>query len=194
MRADAADNRERILAAYLDLIRSGHAQPSGTDVAAAADVARITLFRHFASHDVMRHAAIEQTLCELDATFHDALEHPTAESVLTNVVKTTLEYTRVLHRLTRGEDYYDRQLVRAWIKHVRPVVDFIVEAQERGEIRSDLPAAWLADALLSIVVVAGSSRSVAADARDPSDLVLALFLHGAAPQPKEPSTSSHVVN
>jgi len=61
------DNRARIVAAMLALIREGEATPSAEQVAERADVALRTVFRHFADMDSLYSRMSEAISAEMEA-------------------------------------------------------------------------------------------------------------------------------
>jgi AcrR family transcriptional regulator len=181
MRADAAQNRDRIVRAYLSLVDERHLDPPMAAVADAADVARITLYRHFADRDALRRAALVRALDDAREHLRAVIETPQPiEDALTAIVRENVARARQVQVLTSGNDAWDRRLNRYWLEWVAPFVEFLRSAQRRGELRDDLPAAWLADLLFWSLQAAAVGLSLR-DEHDPAAIVVASFLDGARP-------------
>lgn len=182
MRADAAQNHDRIVRAFLALVDERSAEPTMAAVAAAAGVARITLYRHFADRDALRRAALVRALDDAREQLRAVIETPQPiEDALTAIVRDNIVRARQVQVLTSGHDFRDRRLDSHWLDWVRPFVEFLRSAQRRGELRDDLPAAWLADLLFWSLQAAAVGLTLRSE-RDPARIVVAAFLDGARPK------------
>jgi TetR/AcrR family transcriptional repressor of mexCD-oprJ operon len=173
--------QERVLDVILDaaarvMAERGEAA-SMSDVASAAGVARATLYRYFGSRQ-----ALEDEVVVAGATrAHDGLragriaEIGVADGV-PRAVRTMLEVGHALVVIARR-------------RAVAPVPDFemrvtgelrrlLHEGQAAGEVRDDLPAAWLAESLLALVVNAVASPP-GTGREDTVTAVSGFFLEGA---------------
>jgi TetR/AcrR family transcriptional repressor of mexCD-oprJ operon len=146
--------RERVAAAILDaaaeVLAGQGEQASMSDVAAAAGVARATLYRYFPSRDALldelARVAVRNAGERLDGASLGRV--PAPEGVL-----------RAVRALVGVGDYFvllERERARAGPgeyerKVGRPLREILERGQSAGEIRSDVPAAWLAEALVGLV-------------------------------------------
>lgn len=181
VRTDASRNRDRIVEAYLALSRPHRASPALTDVADAAGVSRMTLYRHFKDAEALRRAAYLRLLDEVT----ESLERVAAgggsiEEKLAGIAEEMLARVGQMQIVFSGQDWYDRKAMRHWSAWVRPLVELIREAQERGELRDDLSAEWLADAMLWLLHGA-TIIPVGLDQFNVGRSVLSTFLDGARP-------------
>lgn len=181
LRADARRNREAVLRAAITVLRTDPAA-SMDAIAAAAGVARRTVFRSFGGRDELVRAARLTTLAAARATL-EAAAPPGEVARLEDLVAAAL---------TVGADYglliaispttTDPDL-RAEIDAItRLLEDAVAAARERGEVRADLPVDWLALLLLQVVATVLETGPVA-DAAGRFDLVLATYLHGVGGRP-----------
>lgn len=182
MRADAARNRERILAvAAAELARRPGAGLD--DVARASGLARATVYRNFPNRDALLAAVIDRALqavgdllararpTEDDA--HSALRRLTEAAwsagtqnmVLLSVL---LSADRTLTDLATPGDV-------ATIE--RLVHDLVRRGQREGDLRADVPASWLADQWFTLLQ---SSLTDPPGHGDVVELVLSMLYDGAA--------------
>ncbi len=155
-----------------------------SDVAAGADVSRVTLYRHFADRDTLRHAAFMHVLDRVEELVQNAIAHPKIESdsfsvQLSHLIDSFLTHGMLTHLLLNGQDYFEPALVRVWTAWMRPIVRFMQAAQDRGELRNDLPPKWQVTTLLALVqtvIVYPGDLS----GRNTTQVVLKTFLDGAA--------------
>ena len=147
---------------------------SMNDVAAAAGVARATVYRYFPNRQALLDELALVALREADDRISSARinEVPTAEAI-TRVVRALVDigdaFIVVARERARPEDL-DRTLVD-------PLTRFFGRSQAGGHIRDDLPAAWLTEALLGLIL----SVSTSLPSRGREDTVAAitsLFLDG----------------
>jgi TetR/AcrR family transcriptional repressor of mexCD-oprJ operon len=153
-------------------------QASMLDVAAAAGVGRATVYRYLPSRQVLldelADVALEQAGQRLDAAGLDRV--PAAEAI-----------SRAVRALVAVGDYFvvlERERVRPDPERLEAQIGARLRAvlergQATGEIRDDVPASWLTEALLGLVVnillaprVLGPEDTIAA--------IASLFLNGCA--------------
>jgi AcrR family transcriptional regulator len=147
--------RQRVAAAILDaaaevLAASGE-QASMNDVALAAGVARATLYRYFPSRDALldelARAAARDASERLAGAGLDRV--PAAEGVVRAVraLVAVGDYFVLLERGRgrAGAGEYERRVGA-------PLRELVERGQAAGEVRADVPAAWLAEALVGLVV------------------------------------------
>jgi TetR/AcrR family transcriptional regulator, mexCD-oprJ operon repressor len=173
--------RERVAAAILEsaagaLAAQGEAA-SMSDVAAAAGVARATVYRYFPSREALLEAlgrvAVEQAGEGLAAA---RLERVSVDEAFTRAVRALVivgDYFVVLARERARVDPGEFERHIAGVLH-----DLIRRGQSLGEIRDDIPAAWLLEWFIgSVVSVLGAKPGLGVE--DTVDAITSLFLDGA---------------
>ncbi|MFJ8744891.1 TetR/AcrR family transcriptional regulator [Embleya sp. NPDC127516] len=152
-RADAERNIAAILAAAIGAF-ARDPDVTMTDIARAAGVGRVTLYGHFGSREVLIEAAIKEVLGELHAAMDDAgITVGPAPQALTRLAR---EGWQVLDRCrglrTAALKALGEASLRRQHAHVLARVDELVERGRReGDIRTDLPAAWLTAAYYGLI-------------------------------------------
>ncbi len=160
LRADARRNQGRILDAAID--RFGHdPRASMGDIAAAAGVGRVTLYGHFSSREELIEAALVRLLHRGDVVLEEmdltgdtrhALDRLIEASwLLTAQAGGLLEAARDVLTPLRVQELHDKPAAR--------VVDLIERGQRAGELRSDIPAQWMASALHHLMKGAADDAS-----------------------------------
>jgi AcrR family transcriptional regulator len=144
---------ERVAAAILDgaaqTLATQGAAASMTDVAAAAGVARATVYRYFPNRQALLAELALLALREIDDRLESARldEVPVHEGV-TRVVRALVDVGDlfvVLARERARPEEVDRMLVA-------PVTRLVERGREEGDLRDDLPAQWLTETLLGTVL------------------------------------------
>jgi len=147
------------------------------DVAAAAGVARATVYRYFPNReallDELVHAAIDDVDARLAAARIDAV--PVDDGVA-RAVRALLDVGDAFVLLVRQHqntdaERYDRSLLR-------PLRELFERGQADGQVRRDIASARLADALLGLVVGALTSTP-SLGREDGTAMITGLFLDGA---------------
>lgn len=157
------------------------------DVAAAAGVARATLFRHFGSRDELVRAAGLQSLAELEeALRHADLARGTARDRLLRLLEVLVPAGQKLRFVYRCADLVDDDaLLRAEARldrHIAPVLEAAVRA---GLVARDLGGVWLSEVFESLLYA--SWTAVARGAVAPADaprLLMRTLLHGLGREPR----------
>jgi len=159
---------------------------SMSDVAAAAGVARATVYRYFPNRqallDELGELAVREAGDRLVAARIDAV--PVHEGI-TRAVRALVEVGNPLVVLVREAPAPDSE---AFEDRVASPLRRLVEAgQSSGDIRDDIPGPWLIDVLVGLVVsVLSSPRTLGRE--DTVAAITSLFLDGA--HPRRPSPSS----
>jgi AcrR family transcriptional regulator len=163
LRADAARNREALVAAATRVFASADAQePSLREIAREAGVGIATLFRHFPNRESLVDAVYQDQVQRLTAGAHELLERlPPGEAMrrwmdlfaewlatkhgMTDTLLTMIESGAIAHAQTRAE------LLQA--------IDTILDAgSATGDFRTDIGAEDIAASLIGIFTVAGKPQ------------------------------------
>jgi TetR/AcrR family transcriptional regulator, mexCD-oprJ operon repressor len=174
--------QQRVSAAILEaaakVLAAEGEQASMLDVAAAAGVGRATVYRYFPSRQAL-----------LDALADVALEHAGERLAAASLdrVPSAEAISRAVRALVAVGDYFvvlERERVRPDPERLEtqvaaPLRAVLERGQASQEIRDDVPASWLTEALLGLVVnilvaprVLGLEDTIAA--------ITSLFLDGCA--------------
>jgi TetR/AcrR family transcriptional regulator, mexCD-oprJ operon repressor len=173
--------QQRVSAAILDaaarvLAREGD-QASMSDVAAAAGVARATVYRYFPNRqallDELARLAVDDAGARLAAARVDEVSvHEAVTRAVRALVSIGDPFVVLLRERVRPDP---AQFERSLAAPVRRVIE---RGQEDGSMRRDVPSTWLAESLLALVVsvllappMLGVEDTVAA--------ITGLFLDGA---------------
>jgi TetR/AcrR family transcriptional repressor of mexCD-oprJ operon len=174
--------KERVSGAILEAAARVFSQQgelaSMADVAAAAGVARATVYRYFPNREALLEELARTAVAEAGERLADAsLDTVAVHEGVSRSVRGLLAIGEPLVVLARervrpepGE--YDRRVAT-------PLRELLERGQSEGSIRSDIPAAWLAESLVALVVTV----LLAPPMLGPEDTILAvtrLFLDGAA--------------
>src|SRR5215210_1136127 len=147
--------QERVAAAILEaaarvlLARGEHASMS--DVATAAGVARATVYRYFPNRqsllDELAHSAVREAGERLAAARIGEISVPDA---ITRAVRALVDVGDLFvvlarERLRPEGEQFERQVAG-------PLRALVERGQASGDIRADVPSAWLTDALIGVIV------------------------------------------
>ena len=177
--------QERVAAAILEaaarVLATGGEQASMNDVAAAAGVARATLYRYFPSRQALLDELARVAAAEAGARLASArVEELAAEEGVRRAVRALIETGDPFTVVARERVLPDPEQFEEHV--LEPLRRLFEQAQGVGEIRDDIPSSWLTDALVGLVVSVLSSRPVLGR-EDTIAVVSALFLDGARPRP-----------
>jgi len=173
--------QQRVSAAILDgaaqIFATQGEQASMNDVAAAAGVARATVYRYFPSReallDELARAAVEDVGERLASARVDAVAPPEGIARAVRVLVDVGDpFVLLARRRARSDaDDFDRTLTQ-------PLRRLFERAQADGDIRDDIASTRLTESLIGLVVgVLTSSPPLGKD--DATDTVTGLFLDGA---------------
>jgi AcrR family transcriptional regulator len=187
LRADAARNRERIVAAASEVFASRGLDASTAEIAERAGVGEGTLFRRFPSKDDLINAVIEDRMAGRLASVELALEDPDAGAALRRWLQESVA------RLAADQGFFeaaaDRCLTTPGFQRLRSqILDgmaaLLRRAQDAGEVRDDLTAQDL-----SFLVAAASATArvpLPGLRADVWKRYLALILDGMRPEGASP--------
>lgn len=122
---------------------------SMTEVAAAAGVARATVYRYFPNRQVLLEELAGRALGEIEARLGSArLDEVSTREGVNRVVRALVDvgdpFIVLARERTRPEEF-DRILSA-------PVDELLERGREVGEVRDDLPVRWLTETLLGVVL------------------------------------------
>jgi TetR/AcrR family transcriptional regulator, mexCD-oprJ operon repressor len=154
-------------------------QASMSEVADAAGVARATLYRYFPTREALLDAlatfAIDRSAEGLAAA---RLSHVSVREGISRAVRALVgvgDHFVVLAREGADSPAFQERIVV-------PLRELVERGQQENEIRSDVPASWLTQTLVGMVLTALSSGGrLGTD--DTVEAVSSLFLEGAVARP-----------
>jgi TetR/AcrR family transcriptional repressor of mexCD-oprJ operon len=174
--------QQRVSAAILEaaakVLAADGDQASMLDVAAAAGVGRATVYRYFPSRQVLldqlADVALERAGERLTAASLDRV--PAAEAIA-RAVRALVDVGDYFVVLERERVRPDPERLEAQIGE--PLRAVLERGQANGEIRADVPASWLTEALLGLVVnILVAPRLLGAE--DTIAAITSLFLDGCS--------------
>jgi AcrR family transcriptional regulator len=196
LRADAAHNRERLLAAAAELFAARGLQVSLNDIAHHAGVGVGTAYRRFANKEEVIDALFEQRLAAVADVAQEALDDPDAWNGLVAFI------SRAMHMqfgdLGLNQIMNDRSLGDARVSEVRdriaPVITQLVDkAKHQGVVRPDFDQTDIIFIEVALSAVMQASRAVSPDLYQ---RYLTMFLDGVTtartaftPLPVQPLTA-----
>jgi TetR/AcrR family transcriptional repressor of mexCD-oprJ operon len=168
------------VAAAAELVATG-SDASMSEVAAAAGMARATVYRYFPTRQALLDRVAEVAAADVGARLHDArLDSVSADEGVVRAVRAFFDVRHYFAVLAGSRVPADDAPREKLIEE--PLRQMFARGQKNGEFRSDLPVEWLAASLVNIV--ASVVSTLPARGRDDTvDLVSGLFLEGVrAPQ------------
>ncbi|MDP8909899.1 MAG: TetR family transcriptional regulator [Chloroflexota bacterium] len=171
--------QQRVAGAVLDgaarVLASDGPAASMSDVAAAAGVARATVYRYFPNRQALLEELAVLALREADERLVDArLDEVPPQEALSRFVRAVVDVGDafiVLARERTRPDDFDR-ILTVRLKSV------FERGQAVGEIREDVPLPWLVETLLGLVVSVRSAP-LPRGREDVIAAITSLFLDGA---------------
>ena len=174
--------RARVSAAILEAAAAVLAergdQASMADVAAAAGMARATVYRYFPNREALLEAlgrlAVDDAGERLEA---GRLQEVPVPDAFERAVRALVAVGDSFVVVSRESGRSDPGAVRAASRRAR-CAQLVERAQSLGEMRDDLPASWLMESLIGIVV-SGLQTRPSLGVEDTVAGVTSLFLDGA---------------
>ncbi len=175
-------DRDGLLRAAADFLGR---RPNATsdEIAAAVGVSRATLHRHFAGKPALMKALDELAVAEMRTALKTArLEEDSATAGLRRLIMAFQRVSPYLALLySQSQEIDIDQSMHGWADIDAAITGLFRRGQRAGEFRPDLTAAWLTEALYSLVAGAGWSIQVGRVAgRDFDHMITELLLHGVS--------------
>jgi AcrR family transcriptional regulator len=158
LRSDARRNRRTVLDAAVALLAQ-RPQATMQEVADASGLGRTTVYRHFPRRQDLIDALYEEVLREAAETVQEAVARAdTARELLCDLGTRIIAIGDRYRFLDAHPELRERALAgRSEAEGGRendPLHDYLTQAQARGEVRGDLPVAWMLTTLRGLGVVA----------------------------------------
>jgi TetR/AcrR family transcriptional repressor of mexCD-oprJ operon len=175
-------DRERVLRAAADFLGR---RPNATqdEIAAAVGVSRATLHRYFAGKPALMEALDQLAIDEMRTALKAArLQEDSATEALRRLVaacEPASPYLALLYSQSQELDL--DQSMHGWADIDAAIAELFRRGQRSGEFRPELTAAWLTEALYSLV--AGAAWAIQAGrvaGRDFDHIITDLLLHGVS--------------
>jgi TetR/AcrR family transcriptional regulator, mexCD-oprJ operon repressor len=173
--------QQRVAAAILDgaarIFALQGEQASMNDVAAAAGVARATVYRYFPNREALLDALAAEAVGAVETRLTSArVDEVAPEEGIARVVRALVGLGDSFVLLARDRPRSDPERLERVL--TQPLRRLFERAQADGEIRDDITSARLTDALIGLVVgVLTSTPSLGVD--DMTATITGLFLDGA---------------
>jgi AcrR family transcriptional regulator len=153
LRADARRNRRQVLDAAVALL-ADRPQATMQEIADASGLGRTTVYRHFPRRQDLVEALFADVLREAGQTIDEALHEPGSPHELLCALGPRLIAIGDRYRFLEAHPDMRERAMTVGGEIGNPLASFLAEAQARGELRDDLPVAWMLTTLRGLAVVA----------------------------------------
>jgi AcrR family transcriptional regulator len=164
LRKDAADNRDRLLAAARELFAERGLAVTLNDIAHHAGVGVGTAYRRFANKEAVIDALFEQRLQAVATLAQQALDMPDAWTGLVTFFEGSLDMQfgdRGLTQIMNNPALGDARIAQARDR-IAPLIEALVDrAKEQGTVREDFDQSDVVFLQLALSAIMDSSRTVA---------------------------------
>jgi AcrR family transcriptional regulator len=187
LRSDARRNRRTVLDAAVALLAQ-RPQATMQEVADASGLGRTTVYRHFPRRQDLIDALFEEVLREAAETVEEALRaSSSARELLCELGPRIIAIGDRYRFLDANPELRERALTPN-NDGDNPLEAYLIAAQQRGEIRRDVPVAWILTTLrglgvVAMVEVSAGRMSVEEAGRNLGETCAAAF----APPPRAPA-------
>ncbi len=155
LRSDARRNRRTVLDAAVALLAQ-RPQATMQEVADASGLGRTTVYRHFPRRQDLIDALYEEVLSESAATVREAIAAAaSARELLCDLGARVIAIGDRYRFLDAHPELRERTLAGAGDSEGSdPLHEYLSAAQARGEVRDDVPVAWMLTSMRGLAVVA----------------------------------------
>jgi AcrR family transcriptional regulator len=153
LRSDARRNRRTVLDAAVVLLAQ-RPQATMQEVADASGLGRTTVYRHFPRRQDLIDALFEEVLREAAETVEQAVSAASSARELLCALGPRIIAIGDRYRFLDANPELRERALTPNNEGANPLEAYLVEAQERGEIRADVPVAWILTTLRGLGVVA----------------------------------------
>jgi AcrR family transcriptional regulator len=168
---------DAILQAAAEVFAAAGQDASMNDVAAAAGVARATLYRYFSNRDALVQELADVAMKQAGDRLASArIDEVPPDQAITRAVRALVDVGALFLVVARERVRPDAGQMEATLGV--PLRRMIERAQQDGLVREDLHPGWLAETLVGLLVTTLSVRPDL-DREDVVDTVTGLFLDGA---------------
>jgi TetR/AcrR family transcriptional regulator, mexCD-oprJ operon repressor len=172
---------EGIVEAAARAIAARGEQASMSDIASEAGVARATLYRYFPGRAVLLHELARVAARDARERLVSArIDEVGAREGVVRTVRALLDVGDAFVALARESVRPDPEQFEEAI--VEPLRRLVERGQSTGELRADVPAAWLTEALLALVVAVLAAGPVLGR-EDAVAAISSLYLDGSHTRP-----------
>jgi AcrR family transcriptional regulator len=196
----SAELRERLFRAALSLFGSkGYAETTVEDITEAADVGKGTFFNYFPSKEHILLAFGEMQLRKLEGIIRDSREsrQSTGEimhGLIARMTEAPIRNPAIVRALLQAHlssPLVREEMLKIQTRHRYLLGQLLRYGQERGEVRTDLPAEELAQLLRQTIFGTLLLWSLAGDASLPGRIeqALRIFWEGIAAGPRGQATA-----
>lgn len=172
---------EGIVEAAARAIAARGDQASMSDIASEAGVARATLYRYFPGRAVLLHELARVAATDARERLVSArIDEVGAREGVVRTVRAFLDVGDAFVALARERVRPDPEQFEEFI--AEPLRRLVERGQSTGELRADVPAAWLTEALLALVVAVLAAGPVLGR-EDAVAAISSLYLDGSHTRP-----------
>ncbi len=182
LRADAARNRESVLAAATRAFAASATEPSMREVARLAGVGVATLYRHFPTREALVDAVYRDQVGRLTSGARELLEQHPPAAALRLWMDLFADWLATKHGMTDTLlsmiDAGEISLAHTRDELLSAIAAILEAGAAAGDVRADVSAEDFAAALLGLLAVSGRPGQ-----REQAGRLLDLLMDGLRPQP-----------
>jgi len=178
LRKDAAENRERLLAAARELFAEHGLGVTLNDIAHHAGVGVGTAYRRFPNKEAVIDALFEERMEDVETVAREALNEPDAWHALAGYLKRSLQMQfgdRGLNQILSDPTLGDTRINDVRVRIAPLVVELVERAKEQGAVRPDFEPTDVIFIQAAVSTIMEGTRDVAPNLYE---RYLALFLDG----------------
>ena len=153
-RTDARRNREAVIEAAIELLTE-NASASMQQIADASGVGRTTVYRHFPTRDDLFRELFDRIVAESREVTAEITARPGSAEETLRALAPALIDLGLRFRFLQGHRALGRPALRESKEaDDEPVARYLTAARERGDIRTDLPLAWMRSLIQAMALAA----------------------------------------